>query len=178
MAALHRLTRTSEREEGDRQRMNEAWSAAHAAYHEALVSACDSPWLLRLRAMLYAQTERYRRLSVPATEVARDLTCEHHAITQAALARDARRAKDLMTRHLALTSYERWSCRNLRRCSSDLPAAAWTQVSCRQMRNALARARRYARDGMRLLTSGAAATGSGHRSRRAPTGNAAPARAI
>ena len=104
VAAFHRLSRTSEREPDDRQRMNEAWSAAHSAYHEALVSACDSPWLLRLRAMLYAQSERYRRLSVPVAEVERDLTCEHQDIMQAALALDALHAKELMTRHLELTT--------------------------------------------------------------------------
>ena len=105
VAAFHRLSRTPERQPGDPQRMNEAWSAAHAAYHAALVSAGDSPWLLRLRAMLYAQTERYRRLSVPVAEVARDLNREHQEIMQAALARDAARAKELMTQHLELTTY-------------------------------------------------------------------------
>lgn len=104
VAAFHRLSRTPEREPEDPQRMNEAWSAAHAAYHEALVGACDSPWLLRLRGMLYAQSERYRRLSVPLAEVARDLNREHQEIMEAALARDAGRAKALMTRHLELTT--------------------------------------------------------------------------
>lgn len=104
VAAFHRLSRTPEREPEDPQRMNEAWSTAHAAYHEALVSACGSPWLLRLRATLYAQSERYRRLSVPVTEVARDLNQEHQGIMEAALARDAARAKTLMAQHLELTT--------------------------------------------------------------------------
>ena len=104
VAAFHRLSRTPEREPGDLARMNEAWSAAHAAYHEALVGACDSPWLLRLRGLLYAQSERYRRLSVPLAEVARDLDREHRDIMEAALARDARRAKALMAAHLELTA--------------------------------------------------------------------------
>ena len=104
VAAFHRLSRTPEREQNDPQRMNEAWSIAHAAFHEVLVSACDSPWLLRLRAMLYAQTERYRRLSVPVTEIARDLSREHQEIMQAALTRDAPRATELMTEHLDLTT--------------------------------------------------------------------------
>lgn len=104
VAAFHRLSRTPEREPGDPQRMNEAWSAAHAAYHEALVAACDSPWLLRLRATLYAQSERYRRLSVPLAEIARDLNREHQDIIDAAFARDSGRARTLMTRHLELTT--------------------------------------------------------------------------
>jgi len=104
VAAFHRLSRTPEREPGDLARMNEGWSAAHAAYHEALVGACDSPWLLRLRRLLYAQSERYRRLSVPLSEIARDLDREHRDIMEAALARDAGRAKALMAAHLELTT--------------------------------------------------------------------------
>ncbi len=104
VAAFHRLSRTPEREPEDPQRMNEAWSAAHAAYHEALVGACDSPWLLRLRALLYAQSERYRRLSVPLAKIARDLNREHQEIMEATLARDAGRARALMTQHIELTT--------------------------------------------------------------------------
>ena len=104
VATFHRLSRTPEREPRDPQRMNEAWAAAHAAFHEALVGACDSPWLLRLRGLLYAQSERYRRLSVPLAEIARDLNREHRDIMEAALARDAGRAKALMTQHIELTT--------------------------------------------------------------------------
>lgn len=104
VAALHRLSRTPEREPGDPQRMSEEWSAAHAAFHQALVDACDSPWLLRLREMLYNQSERYRRLSVPLAEVARDLNGEHRGLVDAALARDAGQARALMAQHLELTT--------------------------------------------------------------------------
>jgi len=104
VATLHRLSRTPEREPGDPQRMSEAWSAAHAAFHQALVDACDSPWLLRLREMLYNQSERYRRLSVPLAEVARDLSGEHRSLVDAVLARDAGRARALMAQHLELTT--------------------------------------------------------------------------
>ena len=104
VAAFHRLSRTPEREPEDPERMGEAWSTAHAAFHEALVAACDSPWLLRLRAILYAQSERYRRLSVPLAEVARDLNREHQDLMEAALARDAGRTRALMAQHVELTT--------------------------------------------------------------------------
>ncbi len=104
VAAFHLMSRTPERESGDLQRMDEAWSAAHAAFHEALVAACDSPWLLRLRAILYAQSERYRRLSVPLAKATRDLNREHQDIMEAVLARDASRAGILMTQHLERTT--------------------------------------------------------------------------
>ncbi len=104
VAALHSLSRIPERASGDPQRLNEAWSAAHAAFHEALVAACGSPWLLRLRGILYVQSERYRRLSVPLTTVARDLGREHRDIMDATLARDIARAKMLMFGHIELTT--------------------------------------------------------------------------
>lgn len=104
VSAFHRLSRTPEREPADPQRMNEAWSAAHASFHEALVAGCDSPWLLRLRGILYVQSERYRRLSVPLADVARDLNGEHRGIMEAALARDPEHARTLMTRHIEMTT--------------------------------------------------------------------------
>ena len=104
VAAFHRLSRTPEREADDPQRMSEAWSVAHGAFHAALVQGCDSPWLLRLRETLYAQSERYRRLSVPMAAVPRDLGREHREIMDVALARDAGRAKALMTQHLERTT--------------------------------------------------------------------------
>lgn len=104
VGAFHRLSRTPEREPGDAQRMNEERSLVHAAYHEALVSACDSPWLLRLRMLLYTQSERYRRLSIPVTQIARDLNQEHRDLMEATLGRDAERAKTLMAQHIELTT--------------------------------------------------------------------------
>ncbi|MGO1075471.1 GntR family transcriptional regulator [Inquilinus sp. CA228] len=103
VAAYHRLSRTPERVEGDERRVSEDWAAAHADYHLALVAACDSPWLLRLRAMLYVQSERYRRLSVPMAEHRRDLDGEHHRIMAAVLAGDAEAGCRLLSDHLLLT---------------------------------------------------------------------------
>lgn len=104
VAAFHRLSRTPEREPDDPERMNEAWAAAHGAYHAALTGACDSPWLLRLRETLYAQSERYRRILLPLAEITRDLIREHRDIMEAALARDTKRTRALMTQHLELTT--------------------------------------------------------------------------
>ncbi len=104
VAAHHRLVRTPEREAGDEGRVGETFSAAHAAYHRALVAGCDSPWLLRLRELLFAQSERYRRLSVPLAREGRDLPREHREIVDAALARDADAAVALLSAHFELTS--------------------------------------------------------------------------
>jgi DNA-binding GntR family transcriptional regulator len=88
----------------DPERINDDWTSAHARFHAALVSACDSPWLLRLRETLYVQSERYRQLSVPLARRKRDLNTEHQAIADAALARNAELAKRLMVEHIGKTT--------------------------------------------------------------------------
>jgi DNA-binding GntR family transcriptional regulator len=102
--AFERLARTPERAEGDPLRLNDAWSEAHAAFHAALVAGCNSPWLLRLRWLLYEQAERYRRLSVPAGRKKRGVAEEHRAIMEATLRRDADKAAALLTEHILATS--------------------------------------------------------------------------
>jgi DNA-binding GntR family transcriptional regulator len=104
VAANHLLAHTPARTSGDFRLLNEAYAVAHRSFHEALVAGCKSPWLLRLRALLYDQSERYRRLSLPLAERERDVNSEHRAITEAALARDVPRAASLLTAHLERTS--------------------------------------------------------------------------
>lgn len=83
---------------------SEAFARVHANFHLALVAACDSPWLLRLRILLYDQSERYRRLSVPLAGAKRDLVREHGEITEAAIARDVGRATTLLEEHFQRTT--------------------------------------------------------------------------
>lgn len=104
VAAFHRLSRTPERVEGDEARISDNWASAHCAFHAALVVACDSPWRLRLRDLLYAQSERYRRLSTPVAPRQRDLEREHREIMEAVLDRDADETVRRMTDHLSTTA--------------------------------------------------------------------------
>jgi DNA-binding GntR family transcriptional regulator len=103
VAAMHRLSRTPYWAPGDERRLSDDWAMAHNAFHESLVSGCDSVWRLRIRSSLYHQSERYRRLSVPALSRKRDVDVEHRAISEAALARKKARACELMKEHLILT---------------------------------------------------------------------------
>ena len=54
--------------------------------------------------MLYAQSERYRRLSVPLSAAGRDTLKEHKEIVDAALAGDDDRAVALLSSHLKNTT--------------------------------------------------------------------------
>ena len=65
LGALHQLARTPQYAPDDNRRMNDAWSTMHSQFHEALISACDSPVLMQIRRQLYDQSERYRRLTAP-----------------------------------------------------------------------------------------------------------------
>jgi DNA-binding GntR family transcriptional regulator len=104
VAAGHRLNRTDYHAAEDPKLLSDAWNEAHRAFHESLVAGCDNHTLLQVRRQLYAQSERYRRLSVPLAPDDRDLSWEHREIMEAALARDADRATELMGKHLSLTA--------------------------------------------------------------------------
>jgi DNA-binding GntR family transcriptional regulator len=104
VAAFHRLSRMPERVPTDPMRADDEWAEAHAAFHAALVEGADSPWLLRLHGQLYAQSERYRRLSIPLSMTERNVGQEHQDILDASLKRDADLAVSLLARHLGATS--------------------------------------------------------------------------
>jgi DNA-binding GntR family transcriptional regulator len=104
VAAFHRLSRMPERVPTDPMRADDEWAEAHAAFHAALVEGADSPWLLRLHGQLYAQSERYRRLSIPLSMTERNVGQEHQEILDASLKRDADLAVSLLARHLGATS--------------------------------------------------------------------------
>ena len=84
--------------------VTDRWEAANTAFHTAMVAACGSRWLLKLRAGLHDQCARYRRASVFQKRGERDLGAEHRAIAEAVLARDADLACNLTERHFALTA--------------------------------------------------------------------------
>jgi GntR family transcriptional regulator, carbon starvation induced regulator len=83
-----------------------AWDAANSAFHDALVAACGSPWLLTMRKELFDLHARYRALAAATTtrRGGRDVDAEHVAIVEAALARRARRAAQLAEAHIRATA--------------------------------------------------------------------------
>lgn len=105
VGTLFELNRLPLEDSADPARVSERWAETHRRFHEALVAGCDSPWLLKLREILYVQSERYRRVSVPlGPREGRDLRAEHQEIADATLARDAERACQAIREHLAKTT--------------------------------------------------------------------------
>ena len=85
---------------------NFEWLTAHGGFHAALAAAAGSPILERLRRQLYDAAELYRMWSsnLPHHPTRAHVSDEHKAIFEAALARDADRAVDLLTQHLETTA--------------------------------------------------------------------------
>lgn len=79
-------------------------SAAHGAFHEALVACCPSATLLRIRAGLYEASERYRHFALQSKPAARDVAGEHAALVDAVLSGDVDRACQVAATHIRTTA--------------------------------------------------------------------------
>ena len=79
------------------------WELRNNEFHEALVAACTSPWLLRLRHLLYEQHKRYRFIAILSPQEGRDVHREHREILAATLARDVQAACKATELHIQYT---------------------------------------------------------------------------
>jgi DNA-binding GntR family transcriptional regulator len=104
VAAAHRMERLQDSPADAETRVTQVWSNSHREFHEALVSACPSPWLLRLRSLLHEQSERYRRLSAPLETNERDVRGEHRELMEAVLKRDEASALRALEQHFFSTA--------------------------------------------------------------------------
>lgn len=104
LAAHHRLDRTPQMEPDDPGRLSDDWSAAHTAFHLALLAGSPNSILLGTAVSLRDSAELYQRLSVPEDRSHRDVAAEHRAILNAALAHDADTAAALLCHHIQRTT--------------------------------------------------------------------------
>ena len=103
VAAYHRLSRVEERLYDDPQGVAEEWETRNRAFHDALLAGCGSKWLHHFHRILYDQAVRYRRMSLTAPQISRDVRKEHKQILDAVLARDPDRACALTGEHIDRT---------------------------------------------------------------------------
>jgi DNA-binding GntR family transcriptional regulator len=103
LSSYHRLSRTPAPTTIEN---HAAWAQAHRQFHESLIAQCGSLWLLRLCAMLYDKSERYRNLAERNTRPElRDNVAEHRDLMQAvALDRNAERSLALLADHFRETT--------------------------------------------------------------------------
>ncbi|MCR9138401.1 MAG: GntR family transcriptional regulator [Alphaproteobacteria bacterium] len=102
LLAHHRLTRTPRAAEKS-ERSTPEWEKAHKSFHMSLLSACRSQFLIGYCAQLYDLNIRYRNLAGSVAYPSRNVAAEHQAICDAALAREADRAVDLLIDHYTST---------------------------------------------------------------------------
>lgn len=115
LAAFHRLASTPYVDESDPDTTSETWTNYHQEFHDSLVSACSSFWLLRFRETLSDEMERFRNLSYGFTarkqsyakgkrkKDADPFENDHKKILDAALARDADKTCKLIEKHFNKT---------------------------------------------------------------------------
>jgi|UPI0007C4F1D5 DNA-binding GntR family transcriptional regulator len=82
----------------------DAYEERNRIFHETLLAACPSHWLLYFTSILYCQSERYRRLALAKSPLRRNVHAEHTALVKAALNRDADKACALLTDHIRVMS--------------------------------------------------------------------------
>lgn len=100
VAAFHRLSKIN----SERDASVQAYETRNQEFHAALIAACDSAWLLRVRHTLYEQHKRYRLISLLDDNDSRDVQAEHQAIFDAALSRDIKAARAATTTHIMRTA--------------------------------------------------------------------------
>lgn len=101
VAAYHKLSRIEQKLNQDQARYALEWENRNQDFHSALISACPSPWLLQFQSIMYNQSQRYRMLSFVEKAIPRDETfVEHKQILEATLARDVRRATEVLHHHI------------------------------------------------------------------------------
>jgi DNA-binding GntR family transcriptional regulator len=103
LAAFHRLSKVHKRVGAKEPGALDEWEVLNDAFHEALVSACNSVYTLRFRAMAYAYAQRYRRMCLTITSVTRNSLEEHRELADAAVKRNVRKICGLMDDHLEAT---------------------------------------------------------------------------
>ena len=105
VVSTHHVLERATMKRGDGFGSTDEWSEAHSAFHDALVSACESPRLLMLTQSLRNSAELYRQLSaVGQVETGRDLAAEHLELMELATARRSAEARDALTRHIGTTT--------------------------------------------------------------------------
>jgi DNA-binding GntR family transcriptional regulator len=104
LAAHHRLANTPVRAVDNPSRLSAAFTEAHAAFHATLIDACASPTLIDICRSLYDGSELYRRLTYALNRGRRTKAVEHRALMEAALARKADLAVNLLAKHFEQTT--------------------------------------------------------------------------
>lgn len=104
LVSCHRLSRIPRAPADGSLGPDTKWNVAHKAFHQTLISACGSSWLIETCSQLFDSAERYRSLARLAGVSRSDPRDEHQELMTAALNRDADTAAALLTEHFGRTA--------------------------------------------------------------------------
>ncbi|MFK0115263.1 GntR family transcriptional regulator [Streptomyces sp. NPDC090994] len=102
-AAHHRLARTPVYAPEEGEYYSAAWAEAHRVFHRTLLEGCGNPVLLETFDRMWTASELARRWSAHRNP-GRDGVEEHRRLEEAALARDADAAAEVLVQHLTRTA--------------------------------------------------------------------------
>ncbi|MBT0956633.1 FCD domain-containing protein [Alphaproteobacteria bacterium KMM 3653] len=102
--ASHRLIRTPRFLAEEDKLANPDWAVAHKTFHQSLISACGSNWMIDTCSRLFDAAERYRSVARVAGISRTDPSDEHQDITSAAVDRKADEAVELLNAHFQRTA--------------------------------------------------------------------------
>lgn len=101
VAAYHKLSRIEDVVDQDPRRWGPQLELYNREFHNALISACGSRWLLTFHGVMYDQSLRYRMLAFQVRDFPREQSrAEHRELLDAALARDADRLVAVVAAHI------------------------------------------------------------------------------
>src|SRR5437764_991370 len=101
VAAYHKLSRAEELVVQDAEKHAELLETYNRQFHSALISGCNSRWLLHFHGMMYDQSLHYRMLAFRVKDFPRDQSRrEHKQILDAALARDGETLVSVLDTHI------------------------------------------------------------------------------
>ncbi|MGX1267106.1 GntR family transcriptional regulator [Streptomyces phaeoluteigriseus] len=102
-AAHHRLARTQAYVPEEGEYYSGAWSEAHRVFHRTLLEGCGNSVMLETFDRMWTASELARRWSARHVPD-RDHVGEHRRLEEAALARDADTAAEVLTQHITHTA--------------------------------------------------------------------------
>jgi DNA-binding GntR family transcriptional regulator len=102
--SYHRLCRVPRSLVGDAYETNPEWERRHGEFHDCLIGACGSRWLLQFCKQLRDQAYRYRQIAAATVYPRRNERSEHEAIMRATVDRNVESALRLLYKHYRHTT--------------------------------------------------------------------------
>lgn len=101
--SLYRLSRTPRFLDEEQQRPNPDWEPRHHAFHNALLTTCNSRIILEFCEELRERSDRYRHIASISPQARKTYGAEHSEIADAVLEGNADKAVQLLTAHYERT---------------------------------------------------------------------------